>query len=45
MQKMLLFNVMCVKWQGSMAVRVAIGQIHQDAFQQANPMRKTVHLG
>lgn len=45
MFKTLLFNVMWIKWQDSMVVRVAMGQIHLDAFQQANPMRKTVHLG
>lgn len=45
MHKRLLFNVMWVKLQGSMVVRVAIGQIHRDAFQQANPVRKTVNLG
>lgn len=44
MFKTLLFNVMWIKWQDSMAMRVAMGQIHLDAFQQANPMRKTVHL-
>lgn len=45
MFKTLLFNVMWIKWQDSMVVRVAMGQIHLNAFQQANPMRKTVHLG
>lgn len=44
MFKTLLFNVMWIKWQDSMAVGVAMGQIRLDAFQQANPMRKTVHL-
>lgn len=45
MYKRLLFNMMWVMLQGSMAVRVAVGQVHRDAFQQANPVRKRVHLG
>lgn len=37
-------NVMLVQWKGEYAKRVAIGQIHADAWERSNPRRKFVRL-
>ena len=40
-----LWNVMMIEWKGSIAYRLAIGQVHTDALWEAKPQRKTVVLG
>lgn len=35
-------NVMCVKWWGAGWHRVAVGQVHKDAWRQAGVLRQTV---
>lgn len=37
-------NIMLVEWKGDYAVRVAVGQIHADAWENSNPQRKFVRL-
>ncbi|KAF2000191.1 HET-domain-containing protein [Amniculicola lignicola CBS 123094] len=39
-----LFNVIWVRWEGSVAVRVATGQIHIDAWNVHGPVRREILL-
>lgn len=40
-----LFNVMLIQWNGDRAERAAIGQIHRDAWENAQPRKKNITLG
>ena len=40
-----LFNVMLIKWKGEHAERVAIGLMHEKAFNEAGPVKKHILLG
>ena len=37
-------NIMLVEWKGEYAQRVAIGQIHANAWERSNPRRKFIRL-
>lgn len=37
-------NIMLVEWKGEYAERVAIGQIHENAWERSNPQRKFIRL-
>ncbi|KIM96766.1 hypothetical protein OIDMADRAFT_204534 [Oidiodendron maius Zn] len=37
-------NIMLIEWRGEYAERVAIGQIHANAWERSNPQRKVVRL-
>jgi hypothetical protein len=40
-----LYNVLMVEWQGQVAYRLGIGQIHIHSFDQASPRRMGIELG
>jgi hypothetical protein len=40
-----LYNVILVQWKDNVAFRAGIGQVHIHAFDEAQPVWKTIELG